>query len=63
MLNLRPRYVRNIPMSAVLDRGGLRERWLAVYPPGDPQNLHFDPFQVPREGSPQASRLENRLHA
>ena len=24
------RYVRNIPMSAVLDRGGLQQRWVAV---------------------------------
>ena len=107
------RYVRNIPMSAVLDRGGLQQRWVAVsfgvfffcrmlfgfewffnkqnehmihcfvvffffglcnlyivcfflfisdvsvsncqvYPPGDPLNLHFDPVQLPRDGSPQA---------
>ncbi|CAK9038316.1 unnamed protein product [Durusdinium trenchii] len=46
-------YVRNIPMSAVLDRGGLEQRWVAVYPPGDPLNLHFDPNQLPRDGSPQ----------
>eukprot|EP00435_Cladocopium_sp_Y103_P005627 s4991_g1.t2 len=46
-------YVRNIPMSAVLDRGGLQQRWVAVYPPGDPLNLHFDPMQLPRDGSPQ----------
>ena len=24
-----------------------------VYPPGDPLNLHFDPNQLPRDGSPQ----------
>lgn len=24
------RYVRNIPMSAVLDRGGLQQRWVGV---------------------------------
>ena len=70
-------------MSAVLDRGGLQQRWVAVtlpcfwmfpaisghfhmpkpwgfvmrrqvYPPGDPLNLHFDPMQLPRDGSPQA---------
>ena len=46
-------YVRNIPMSAVLDRGGLQQRWVGVYPPGDPLNLHFDPTQPPRDGSPQ----------
>lgn len=40
-------------MSAVLDRGGLQQRWVAVYPPGDPLNLHFDPMQLPRDGSPQ----------
>jgi len=45
-------YVRNIPMSAVCDAGGLQHRWLAVYPPGDPQNLHFDQG-MPRDGAPQ----------
>ncbi|CAK9080083.1 unnamed protein product [Durusdinium trenchii] len=53
LIPLLERYVRNIPMSAVLDRGGLEQRWVAVYPPGDPLNLHFDPNQLPRDGSPQ----------
>jgi hypothetical protein len=75
-------------MSAVLDRGGLQQRWVAVnlpcfwmfpdiffssrcqshgdlgacqvYPPGDPLNLHFDPMQLPRDGSPQVGHAANR---
>eukprot|EP00931_Biecheleriopsis_adriatica_P049415 TRINITY_DN28587_c0_g1_i2.p1 TRINITY_DN28587_c0_g1~~TRINITY_DN28587_c0_g1_i2.p1 ORF type:complete len:193 (-),score=37.89 TRINITY_DN28587_c0_g1_i2:77-655(-) len=46
-------YVRNIPMSSVLEQGGLHDTWIGVYPPGDPQNLHFDANAVPFDGSPQ----------
>eukprot|EP00930_Biecheleria_cincta_P038654 TRINITY_DN26554_c0_g1_i4.p1 TRINITY_DN26554_c0_g1~~TRINITY_DN26554_c0_g1_i4.p1 ORF type:complete len:1627 (+),score=511.56 TRINITY_DN26554_c0_g1_i4:102-4982(+) len=46
-------YVRNVPMSNVLERGGLNEQWIAVYPPGDPQNLHFDSSVDPGRGCPQ----------
>jgi len=46
-------YVRNIPISTVLERSGLFEQWIAVYPPGDPQNLHFDAAATPKEGCPQ----------
>ena len=28
-------------------------RWVAVYPPGDPQNYYFDPASLPTEGCPQ----------
>ena len=29
-----------------------------VYPPGDPLNLHFDPMQLPRDGSPQVGHAD-----
>lgn len=46
-------YVRNVPMSSVLESSGLREQWIAVYPPGDPQNLHFDASVVPSQACAQ----------
>jgi len=46
-------YVRSIPISVVMGRGSPFEQWVAVYPPGDPQNLHFDPSSMPNEGCPQ----------
>mmetsp|Transcript_14524 Transcript_14524/g.51077 ORF Transcript_14524/g.51077 Transcript_14524/m.51077 type:complete len:1789 (+) Transcript_14524:100-5466(+) len=46
-------YVRNIPISIVLAKNGLLQQWVAVYPPGDPQNLHFDVTSAPKEGCPQ----------
>jgi len=46
-------YVRNIPISAVLGQNGSFEQWVAVYPPGDPQNLHFDASAAPKDGCPQ----------
>ena len=30
-----------------------------VYPPGDPLNLHFDPTQPPRDGSPQVGCIHS----
>eukprot|EP00929_Paragymnodinium_shiwhaense_P097726 TRINITY_DN59342_c0_g1_i1.p1 TRINITY_DN59342_c0_g1~~TRINITY_DN59342_c0_g1_i1.p1 ORF type:complete len:1827 (+),score=630.77 TRINITY_DN59342_c0_g1_i1:155-5635(+) len=46
-------YVRNIPISAVLSHNGPFEQWVAVYPPGDPQNLHFDIGSMPKKDCPQ----------
>lgn len=45
-------FVRNIPMSTVQEMGTF-EDWVAVYPPGDPQNLFFDATATVREGCPQ----------
>eukprot|EP00928_Gymnodinium_smaydae_P001982 TRINITY_DN10705_c1_g1_i2.p1 TRINITY_DN10705_c1_g1~~TRINITY_DN10705_c1_g1_i2.p1 ORF type:complete len:1840 (-),score=512.63 TRINITY_DN10705_c1_g1_i2:85-5604(-) len=46
-------YVRNVPISTVLQSARPFEHWIAVYPPGDPQNLHFDSSQPPKDGCPQ----------
>lgn len=46
-------YVRNIPISLILEKGSLTKRWIAVYPPGDPQNLHFNAAAVPKDSCPQ----------
>lgn len=42
-------YVRTIPLGQLPPA---LELWVAVYPPGDPQNMHFD-LAAPRAAAPQ----------
>lgn len=46
-------YVRSIPIASVFHKGGLKEQWVAIYPPGDPQNFHFDVAAKPKASCPQ----------
>eukprot|EP00445_Apocalathium_hangoei_P017873 CAMPEP_0203895634 /NCGR_PEP_ID=MMETSP0359-20131031/38475_1 /ASSEMBLY_ACC=CAM_ASM_000338 /TAXON_ID=268821 /ORGANISM="Scrippsiella Hangoei, Strain SHTV-5" /LENGTH=145 /DNA_ID=CAMNT_0050818149 /DNA_START=60 /DNA_END=493 /DNA_ORIENTATION=- len=53
-------FVRNIPLNVLTGQDQVVTLWVAVYPPGDPRDLHFDPAP-PRHDVAQVQMCLHRI--